>query len=109
MGTSTIEVTDQNFDSNVLKSSEPILVDFWADWCGPCKMIAPVLDELAKDFGGRIKIAKMNIDDSPMTPGKYGVRSIPTLMLFKDGKIVDQQLGAQPKSKLSAWLESKLA
>ncbi len=104
----TIEITDQNFDNDVLKSSDPILVDFWADWCGPCKMIAPVLEELAKDFNGRIKIAKMNIDESPMTPGKYNVRSIPTLILFKDGKPVDQQLGAQPKSKLSAWLESKI-
>jgi thioredoxin 1 len=105
----TIEISDQNFDDKVLKSSSPVLVDFWADWCGPCKMIAPVLEELANDFNGRVTIAKVNIDDSPMTPGKYGVRSIPTLMLFKDGKLVDSQLGAQPKGKLSAWIESKIA
>lgn len=106
---SAIEVTDQNFEGTVLKSNQPVLVDFWADWCGPCKMIAPVLDELAKDFSGKITVAKLNIDESPMTPGKFNVRSIPTLILFKDGKPVDQQLGAQPKSKLSAWIDSKIA
>lgn len=100
----TIEVTDQDFESTVLNAGTPVLVDFWADWCGPCKMVAPILDELASEMGGKITIAKMNIDNSPMTPTKYGVRSIPTLMLFKDGKVTATQIGAQSKSKLAAWL-----
>jgi thioredoxin 1 len=107
MGTTT-EINDQNFESLVLQSPTPVLVDFWAEWCGPCKMVAPILDELATEMTGKVRIVKINIDDSPMTPTKYGVRSIPTLMLFKDGKVAATQIGAQPKSKLSAWLTSSV-
>lgn len=103
-----LQVSDQGFDSTVLKSTVPFLVDFWAPWCGPCKAIGPVIDELADEFSGRASIGKMNVDDNPATPGKYGIRAIPTLILFKDGKVLDQITGAVGKTQLAAMLTKAL-
>ncbi|QEX14888.1 thioredoxin [Hypericibacter terrae] len=103
---STTKVSDASFDSDVLKAPGPVLVDFWAEWCGPCKMIAPALEEIATSMNGRVTIAKINIDENPNTPRKYGVRGIPTLMLFKDGQVAATKIGALPKNKLSEWVES---
>jgi len=103
-----VHVTDDNFESEVLQSSEPVLVDYWAEWCGPCKMIAPVLDEIAGEYLGRVKIAKLNIDDNPNTPPRYGIRGIPTLMLFKDGEVEATKVGAVSKSQLTAFIDSNL-
>ncbi len=103
-----VHVTDSSFDSEVLKADGPVLVDYWAEWCGPCKMIAPVLDEIAKEYQGKLKIAKPNIDENADTPPKYGVRGIPTLMLFKDGNIEATKVGALSKSQLSAFLDSNI-
>jgi thioredoxin 1 len=100
------KVTDGTFDSEVLRSSSPVLVDFWAEWCSPCKMIAPFLDELAAEMDGKVTVAKLNIDENPQTPMKYGVRGIPTLILFKDGQVAATKIGALPKSKLKEWVES---
>jgi thioredoxin 1 len=105
---STKPVTDSSFEADVLKSSGPVLVDFWAEWCGPCKMIAPSLDELSQTLGAKVTVAKINIDDNPMTPAKYGVRGIPTLMLFKDGQVAATKIGALPKTSLFQWVESNL-
>jgi thioredoxin 1 len=105
---STTKVTDGTFATDVLASATPVLVDFWAEWCGPCKMIGPALEELSEKFQGRLTIAKLNIDDNPSTPTKYGVQAIPTLLLFKDGKVADKQLGALPKGKLNEWIERNL-
>ena len=99
-------VTDSSFEADVLKASGPVLVDFWAEWCGPCRQIAPALEELAKDLEARVTVAKINIDENPQTPGKYGVRGIPTLMIFKDGQVAATKIGALPKSKLYEWVES---
>ena len=99
-------VTDTSFDSDVLKAEGAILVDFWAEWCGPCKQIAPALEELSQELGGKVTITKVNIDDNPQTPGKYGVRGIPTLMIFKNGQVAATKVGALPKSKLKEWIES---
>ena len=99
-------VTDNSFDSDVLKAEGAVLVDFWAEWCGPCKQIAPALEELSKEYDGKLTIAKVNIDDNPQTPGKYGVRGIPTLMIFKNGQVAATKVGALPKSKLYEWVES---
>ena len=105
---STNKITDQSFDTDVLKASTPVLVDFWAEWCGPCKMIGPALEELAKDMAGRVTVAKVNIDENPQTPMKYGVRGIPTLILFKGGQVAATKIGALPSSKLLEWVESVL-
>jgi thioredoxin 1 len=106
---STSKVTDQSFETDVLKSQGLVLVDFWAEWCGPCKAIAPALDDLAKDMAGKLTVAKINIDENPGVPTKYGVRGIPTLMLFKDGKVAAQKVGSLPKSKLYEWVQSQMA
>ena len=101
-------VSDTSFDAVVLRASEPVLVDFWAEWCGPCKMVAPFLDDLATDMAGKVTVAKLNIDENPDTPGRYGVRGIPTMMLFKGGQVAATKIGALPKSKLYEWVESVL-
>ena len=101
-------VTDDNFAAEVLQSTQPVLVDYWAEWCGPCKMIAPILDEVAKYYAGRLKVAKLNIDDNQTTPANYGVRGIPTLMLFKNGNIEATKVGALSKSQLVAFIDSHL-
>ena len=103
-----IAVTDSNFDAEVLRASGPVLVDFWAEWCGPCRIIAPFLEELATDMEGKVTVAKVNIDENPQTPMKYGVRGIPTVILFKDGQVAATKIGALPKSKLYEWVESVL-
>ena len=103
-----LHVTDTSFEDDVLNSGEPVLLDFWAEWCGPCKMIAPMLDEIAGEFKGKVKIAKINIDDNPKTPQRFSVRGIPTLILFKNGQVEGQKVGALRKADLAAFLESKL-
>ncbi len=104
----TKAITDASFQSDVLNSDVPVLVDFWAEWCGPCKMIGPALEEISDELAGRVVIAKMNIDDQPNTAGQLGVRGIPTMMLFKGGQKVAEKVGAAPKSALKGWLESAL-
>ena len=101
-------VTDTNFETEVLQSTSPVLVDYWAEWCGPCKMIAPILDEVAKEYDGKLKVAKLNIDENQETPAKYGIRGIPTLMLFKGGNIEATKVGALSKSQLAAFIDSHL-
>jgi len=104
-----VHTTDATFSEDVLKSDKPVLLDFWAEWCGPCKMIAPILDELAAEYRDRVKIAKLNIDENPQTPPKFGIRGIPTLILFKNGTVEAQKVGALSKAQLSAFLENNLA
>ena len=104
----TKTVTDQSFATDVLASTSPVLVDFWAEWCGPCKMIAPALEEIAGALGDKVIIAKLNIDENPDTPGKYGVRGIPTMLLFKNGQPVAQKVGAAPRTQIQQWLEAQL-
>jgi thioredoxin len=101
-------VTDSNFETEVLRAKGPVLVDFWAEWCGPCKMIAPFLEDLADDKAGTLTVAKVNVDENPQSPTKYRVQSIPTMILFKDGQAVATKIGAMPKSKLYEWIESVL-
>jgi thioredoxin 1 len=103
---SVVHASDESFETDVLKADGPVLVDFWAEWCGPCKQIGPVLDELAGELAGKVTIAKVNIDQSPETPTKYGVRGIPTLMLFKSGELVATKVGALPKGQLVEWLNT---
>ena len=104
----TASVTDTSFEADVLKSSEPVVVDFWAEWCGPCKMIAPILEEIAVEYQGRLTVAKVNIDNNPGTPQRYGVRGIPTMILFKDGEVLATKVGALAKSQLAAFIDANL-
>ena len=108
MSEQILYVTDDTFEAEVIKSSNPVLVDYWAEWCGPCKMIAPILEEIAGEYTGKVTIAKLNIDDNPQTPPKYGIRGIPTLMLFKDGNVEATKVGALSKSQLTAFLDSNI-
>jgi thioredoxin 1 len=101
---STVKVTDANFKSEVVSAEGPVVVDFWAEWCGPCKMIGPALEEIAAELEGKVTIAKLNVDENPDTAGSYGIRSIPTLMLFKGGKMASSKVGAAPKSELKRWI-----
>jgi thioredoxin 1 len=108
MSENIINVSDSTFDEVVLKSGLPVLVDFWASWCAPCRAIAPVVDEMAITFNGKVKVAKMNVDENPATPGRYGVRGIPTLILFKDGRVLDQLVGAVPKTQIKDLINKAL-
>jgi thioredoxin 1 len=103
-----VYVTDATFEAEVLNAEGPVLVDFWADWCGPCKMIAPILDEISTDYEGKVRVAKLNIDENPATPPKFGIRGIPTLMLFKNGNVEATKVGAVSKSQLTAFLDSNI-
>ncbi len=105
---STVSISDASFDEDVLNSEKPVLVDFWAEWCGPCKAIAPALDAIASEMGDQVTVAKLNIDDNPKTPQTYGVRGIPTLMIFKDGQVHAQKIGAVPQAALKQWVEGSL-
>ena len=104
----TIKTTDSDFAAEVLQSDKPVVVDFWAEWCGPCKAIGPALEEISDEMADKVKIVKVNIDENPMTPGQYGVRSIPTLMIFENGELKAEKLGAMPKSKLAEWVEESI-
>lgn len=108
MGKNIVHTSDATFDQDILKADKPVLLDFWAEWCGPCKMIAPVLDEIAEEYKERLTIAKINIDENPQTPPKFGIRGIPTLILFKNGIVEAQKVGAVSKSQLAAFLDSNL-
>jgi len=108
MSEMTKAVTDDSFKQDVLDAKGPVLVDFWAEWCGPCKAVGPILDEIAKDYAGKLTVAKMDIDDNPVTPNEYAVRGIPTMLLFRDGKLLDQKVGAMPKSALKDWIAGRL-
>jgi thioredoxin 1 len=103
-----VHTSDATFESDVLQSTEPVLLDFWAEWCGPCKMIAPILDEAADSYKGRLKVAKLNIDENPQTPPRFGIRGIPTLILFKNGAVAAQKVGAMSRSQLTAFLDQNL-
>ena len=102
-------ISDDSFEQDVVNASRPVIVDYWAEWCGPCRQIAPALEELALELKDRVTIAKMNVDENPRTPTKFGVRGIPTLMLFKNGEVASTKIGAMPKSKIKEWIESQIA
>jgi len=104
----TMKVSDASFEQDVLKADTPVIVDFWAEWCGPCKQIGPALEEIAKEMNGRVKIAKINIDENPAVPSRYGIRSIPTLMLFSGGEVKDTHIGASPKSRIQQWIDRSI-
>ncbi|MGE4245462.1 MAG: thioredoxin TrxA [Parvibaculaceae bacterium] len=104
----TVKTSDSSFETDVLKSDGPVLVDFWAEWCGPCKMIAPALEEIATEMQGKVKVTKINIDENPSVPSRYGIRGIPTLMLFKDGEVLATQVGANPKGKIVDWIQRSI-
>ena len=104
----TGKTTDASFEQDVLQAAEPVVVDFWAEWCGPCRMIAPALDEISREMEGKVKIVKLNVDENPQTAAKFGIRSIPTLMIFKDGKLAAQKVGAASKGDLSRWIGSSV-
>jgi thioredoxin 1 len=108
MSDKIVHITDESFEDDVLKAEQPVLVDYWAEWCGPCKVIAPILGEIAEEYAGKLQVAKLNIDENPSTPPKYGIRGIPTLMLFKGGNVEATKVGALSKSQLSAFLDSNL-
>lgn len=108
MNQGIVDITDESFESEVLKSDDPVLLDYWAEWCGPCKVIAPVLEEIANEYAGRLKVARLNIDENPDTPPKYGIRGIPTLMLFKNGNVEATKVGAVSKSQLSVFIDGNL-
>ncbi len=108
MSANTVAATDETFETDVLKASGPVLVDFWAEWCGPCKMIGPALEEIGAEYAGKMTVVKVNIDENPQTPNNYGVRGIPTLIMFKDGKPAATKVGAAPKSQLKEWVASSL-
>ncbi|MBL6918707.1 MAG: thioredoxin TrxA [Arenicellales bacterium] len=108
MSENIIHVSDESFEQEVLQSDKPVLIDYWAEWCGPCKMIAPVLDEVASEYSDKIRVAKLNIDDNPATPPKYGIRGIPTLMLFKNGEVEATKVGAVSKAQLTAFLDENI-
>ncbi len=104
----TLHVKDDTFEQDVLKSDTPVLVDFWAEWCGPCRQLSPIIDQIAEELGDKVRIAKINIDENPEAPGKYGVRGIPTMILFKNGEAAATKVGALPKSQLKEWIESQV-
>ncbi len=108
MSAHTKAVTDANFATEVLQSTKPVLVDFWAEWCGPCRMVAPALEEIGQEYAGRLTVAKVNVDENPMTPNQYSVRGIPTMILFKNGKPAATQVGALPKARLKTWIDGAI-
>ncbi len=108
MSQNTVKITDKSFETDVLQSDHPVLVDYWAEWCGPCKMLAPILDEVATEYAGKLVVAKLDIDSNPNTPPKFGIRGIPTLMLFKEGNVLATKVGAMSKSQLTAFVDENI-